>query len=192
VRKIINSTYLTLDGVMDNIQNWPSVENEDNERRYQVQNDLLQSADALLMGRRTYEGFAPAWSSRSGDPYSDRINSMPKYVVSSTLKSPEWENTIVIDTDPIDEIRRLKEQDGGDLVQYGFGPLSFALMEHGLLDELRLWIHPFIAGQGGPDDLIYRATSAARFKLEDVTTLQSGIVILSYRYLASAGTSKDS
>ncbi len=127
------------------------------------------------MGRRTYEGFAPAWMSRSGDAYSDRINTMPKYVVSSTLTDPEWPNTTVIGpADPVAEIARLD----GSLVQYGFGRLTFALMEAGLLDELRLWFHPFIVGRGGPDDLLYRDTALQRFTLTDTTTLENGIVIL--------------
>jgi dihydrofolate reductase len=183
--RIVNSTYISLDGVIDNIQDWPSVRGEDEERRYQIQNDLLQACDAVLMGRRTYEGFAPAWSSRSGDPYSDRINSMRKYVVSKTLRSPEWQNTTVIEGDPVAEIRRLKQEAGGDIVQYGFGQLSFALMENGLLDELRLWVHPFFVGRGGPEDLLYRATTPTTFELADATTLTSGIVILSYRYVGA-------
>ncbi len=132
------------------------------------------------MGRRTYEGFAPVWPTRSGDPYSDRINSMPKYVVSSTLKDPEWNNTTVIDGDPVGEIARLKEEPGKDIVQYGFGRLSHTMLEHGLLDELRLWIHPFVIGKGGPEDLLYRDAPTARFRLVDAKPLENGIVVLSY------------
>jgi dihydrofolate reductase len=77
------------------------------------------------------------WPTRSGDPLSDRINTMPKYVVSSTLSQPEWNNTTVISGDPVPELRRLKGAPGQDIVQYGFGRLSHTLMEHGLLDELR-------------------------------------------------------
>jgi dihydrofolate reductase len=80
-----------------------------------------------------------AWS---GDPTSDRINSMTKSVVSSTLRDPKWNNTTIISGDPVAAIRRLKEQPGQDIVQYGFGPLSYALLRQGLLDEPRLWVHP--------------------------------------------------
>ena len=79
---------------------------------------------------------------RSGDPTSDRINSMTKLVVSSTLRDPKWNNTTIISGDPVAAIRRLKEQPGQDIVQYGFGQLSYALLKQGLLDEPRLWVHP--------------------------------------------------
>lgn len=186
MRKFVNSTYISLDGVVDHIEDWPSMSGEDEERRYEIQTSLLLSCDILVMGRRTYEGFAEVWAGRSGDPYSDYINSMRKYVVSSTLTAPAWHNTSVIDSDPIAEIRRLKEEDGGDIVQYGFGPLSFALLEAGLLDELRLWIHPFFVGHGGPANLLYRDTPTAMFELADATTLKSGMAILTHRYVGSA------
>jgi dihydrofolate reductase len=172
--KIVNSTYISLDGVIEAPHTWPSLDVTD-ARAERIQTELLLASDGVVMGRRTYEGFAPAWMSRSGDPYSDKINTMPKYVVSSTLTDPEWPNTIVIGAeDPVAEIARLD----GPLVQYGFGQLSFALMEAGLLAELRLWVHPFIVGRGGPEDLLYRDTALKRFTLSDVTTLESGIVIL--------------
>ena len=108
MRRLINSTYITLDGVIEGPHLWPSVGPPD-ERWEQLQADLLLSCDALLMGRRTYEGFAPVWPIRSGDPVSDHINSMPKYVVSSTLNDPEWHNTQVLDGDVVAAITRLKE-----------------------------------------------------------------------------------
>lgn len=111
---------------------------------------------------------------------SDRINNMRKYVVSSTLRDPEWTNTTIIDDDPIAEIERLKNQPGQDVVQYGFGQLSCALMAKGLLDELRLWVHPFFVGHGGPDDLMYRECALSMFDLIGTQTLASGIVVLSY------------
>ena len=180
MRKIINSTYISLDGVIEAPHLWPDTEGSDPDGE-RIQTDLLHSCDAVVMGRRTYEGFAPVWPTRSGDPYSDRINSMPKYVVSSTLKDPEWNNTTVIDGDPIGEIARLKEEPGKDIVQYGFGRLSHTMLEHGLLDELRLWIHPFVIGKGGPEDLLYRDAPTARFRLAGTTPLESGIVVLSYK-----------
>jgi len=133
------------------------------------------------MGRRTYEGFAPVWPTRSGDPVSDQINAMPKYVVSTTLKDPDWNNTHVIDGDVVAEITRLKQAPGKDIVQYGFGVLSRLLLEHGLLDELRLWVHPLIVGAGQPSDLLFGAIPAVGFELAGTTTLSNGIVILSYR-----------
>jgi dihydrofolate reductase len=177
--KIINSTYISLDGVIEQPHTWPETGPED-EAAGTIQTDLLLSCDAVLMGRRTYEGFAPVWPTRSGDPYSDRINKMRKYVVSSTLNDPDWNNTTVISGDPIEEIRRLKAQPGYDIVQYGFGRLSHALMEHGLLDELRLWVHPLFVGTGGADALIYRDGTPTKFQFRDSTPLKSGTVILTY------------
>jgi dihydrofolate reductase len=179
MRKIINSTYITLDGVIEAPQDWPSLGVED--AGGVIQTELLFACDALVMGRRTYDGFAPVWPTRSGDPYSDHINSMPKYVVSSTLKDPEWANTTVISGDPVEELRRLKEEPGKDIVQYGFGQLSYAMLENGLLDEVRLWVHPFFYRGRGPEDLIFRPGSVAKMTLKDVRTLVSGMVILTYQ-----------
>jgi dihydrofolate reductase len=179
MRKIVNSTYISLDGVVDRPHEWPSV-GDRGSRGDELQSELLFGADALIMGRRTYEGFAPVWPTRS-DPFSDHINTMPKYVVSSTLTDPEWTNTSVIAGDPVAAIRGLKEAPGKDIVQYGYGPLSVALLEAGLLDELVLWVHPLIVGRAEPEELLYRPTSAARFDLVDTTSLENGIVVLGYR-----------
>jgi dihydrofolate reductase len=180
MRKIINSTYISLDGVIERPHEWPSI-GERGSTGDRVQTELLLSCDALIMGRRTYEGFAPVWPTRSGDPASDHINSMPKYVVSSTLSDPEWNNTSVISGDPVPEIRRMKEASGEDIVQYGFGQLSHTLLEHRLLDELRLWVYPLFVGQSEPSELLNRSCPTAMFELADTTTLENGIVILSYR-----------
>jgi dihydrofolate reductase len=177
--RTVNSTYITLDGVVENPQLWPST-GEDGGESFDIQNDLVQGCEAMLMGRRTYESFASVWPTRSGDPVSDKFNSMPKYVVSTTLGTPEWNNTTVISRNPLPEIERLKQESHGDIVQYGFGQLTETMMEHDLLDELRLWIHPFFLGGAEPNDLIYRHCPAARFNLADSKILRNGMVILTY------------
>src|SRR6185437_7935044 len=106
---------------------------------------------------------------RSGDPYTDRINAMDKYVVSSTIDEPAWNNTHVISSDPVAAVAGLKQQPGQDIVQYGFGPIAHQLMAAGLLDEVRLWVHPFFVGHGGADELMYRDTALTRFDLVDST-----------------------
>ncbi len=116
----------------------------------------------------------------SGDPYSDHINTMEKWVVSSSLTDPAWNNSEVIAGDVAAEVARRKAQDGGDIVQYGFGPVTDLLMANGLLDELRLWVHPFMLGTGGAGDLLFRHERAGRFELTDATTLASGNVVLTY------------
>src|SRR5215213_6514193 len=96
MRRIINSTYISLDGVVEQPHEWPTIERPSDERGGQIQTSLVMACDAVLMGRRTYDGFAPVWQTRSGDPLSDRMNTMPKYVVSTTLRDPDWANTTVI------------------------------------------------------------------------------------------------
>ena len=180
MRKIINSTYITLDGVVEAPQLWPSLGRPSDERSGQIQGDLLLSCDAMLMGRHTYDGFAPVWPTRSGDPVSDQINAMPKFVVSTTLEDPEWNNTTVIDRNVVAEIGRLKQAPGKSIVQFGYGAVSRLLLEHGLLDELRLWVHPLILGQGDARDLLFGAGTPVGLALSDTTTLNNGIVILDY------------
>lgn len=184
MRKLINSTYITLDGVIEEPQNWPDLPQPevDDDTGARAQSELLFACDAILMGRRTYDVFSPVWQTRSGDPMSDRFNSIKKYVVSSTLKDPDWANTSVIDGDVVEEVRRLKEQPGQDIVQYGFGDVSFALLEAGLLDELRLWVYPQFVGRGGIGDLLFRECTPTTLRLLDTTTTASGIVILSYAF----------
>jgi dihydrofolate reductase len=105
---------------------------------------------------------------------------MEKWVVSSTLSNPTWNNSEVIAGDVATEIARRKAEDGGDIVQYGFGPVTDLLMANGLLDELRLWVHPFMLGTGGAGDLLFRPERAGRFELADTTALASGNVVLTY------------
>ena len=133
------------------------------------------------MGRRTYDSFAAAWPTRSGDPLSDRMNSIPKYVVSTTLTNPSWANTTVIANDAAAEIQKLKEQPGQDIVQYGFGPVSTLLMENHLLDELRLWLHPLFVGKGTSDDVLFPKGPPTQFELIDSAIFNDGMAILTYR-----------
>jgi dihydrofolate reductase len=195
MRKIINSTYITLDGAIENPHLWPSLAEEDSrgygkarisDSHFDIQNELLQSCDALLMGRRTYEAFAAAWPTRSGDSVSDRINSMRKYVASSTLRNPSWNNTTVIGNDLVAEIAAFKQQPGMDIVQYGLGPVSLTLIDNGLIDEIRLWIHPIILGSGGPKSPHFFNWPPTRFRLASTRTLANGIAILTYELGATS------
>lgn len=182
MRRIINSTYISLDGVIQNPQNWPSLGSFSDEGE-KIQTALLASCDVLLMGRHTYDAFAAVWPTRTGDPYSDRINSMRKYVVSSTFTDAQWANTRVIDGagDPVAEIARIKQEPGQDIVQYGFGRLSYALLEAGLLDELRLWVHPFFVGRAEAQDVLFRPSVPSIFALADTHQLPSGTIVLTYQ-----------
>jgi dihydrofolate reductase len=180
VRRIINSTFITLDGVIGNPHQWPSGRLTD-DASVAMQTNLLFSCDAVLMGRNTYNNFAAAWPARSGDPFSDRLNSMAKYVVSTTLTNAEWQNTTIIGHDPLGQIARMKNEPGRDIVQYGFGQLSYALMERRLLDELRLWVHPVFLGRGGPEGLLYRDAPTTMFTFVDAQPFKNGNVVLTYR-----------
>jgi len=147
MRKIINATYITLDGAVENPHLWPSLGSNGSNEGFEIQNELLHACDVVLMGRRTYDSFAAVWPKRSGDPYTDRINAMKKVVASSTLRHPEWNNTTIIGGDIAGAIERLKAEPGKDIVQYGLGPVSFALMAKGLIDEFRLWMPSDDSGQ---------------------------------------------
>ena len=179
--QLINSTYITLDGVIENPHLWPALKGGTSDELGTIQTDLLETCDVVLMGRRTYDVFAPAWSSRSGDPYSDRINAMRKVVVSTTLTDPSWTNTEVISSDVVDRVRDLKARHGGHVVQYGFGDVTHLLLEHGLFDELQLWVHPQMVGPGDVSDLLYRPGTTATFDLMDSRVLSNGIILATYR-----------
>jgi dihydrofolate reductase len=180
MRQLINSTYITLDGVVEGPHLWPSLKRGSSDEGEAIQTELLESCDIVLMGRRTYEVFAPAWMSRGGDPYSDRINAMRKLVASTTLTDPEWNNTEVVAGDVVGRIRALKDEQGGDIVQYGFGDVSRLLLQHGLFDQLRLWIHPQLVGPSDAGDLLSRPGTAATFDLVDTRVLSNGIVVATY------------
>ena len=138
-------------------------------------------SDALIMGRKTYDAFSQAWPERAGtDAGADRMNNIRKYVVSSSLKDPSWNNTVVIDGNVVAEVRRLKEQESGSILQYGFGDVTRLLLNNGLLDELRIWLHPVLSGKAKPSDLLYRDDTQTRFDLIGTDVHSTGVVILSY------------
>ncbi|MFI0351790.1 dihydrofolate reductase family protein [Actinomadura sp. 9N407] len=180
MRKIINSTYISLDGVIEDPQLWTS--DYFNEEAQVYARDLLFSCDALIAGRTTYETFAQAWPAmeeQTGD-FGVRMNTITHYAVSTTLEKGEWNNTTIIKDDVVGEIRRIKEQEGQDIVQYGFGSLSRTLVENGLLDELRLWIHPVMVGTGKTADLLTSEGFKASFELAGTTTFSSGVIVATY------------
>jgi dihydrofolate reductase len=136
-----------------------------------------RAADALLLGRVTYEGFAAAWPSREGE-FADKFNSMPKYVVSSTLKDPEWTNTTVLQGDLGSAIKELRSKHEGEIVVHGSGQLVRALLEEDLLDELRLMTFPVVLGQG--KRLFGEITDKKKWALRDVRMVGEGITIAIY------------
>lgn len=179
MRRIINSTYISLDGVIENPQDWPSLDGSD-DAGTAVQTELLLGCDALLLGKDTYQSFASVWQGQSGAPFTDQMNAITKYVVSSTLRDPDWANSTVVTGDVAEQVARLKGEPGKDIVSFGVGRLAGTLMEHGLLDEIRLWVHPFFVGTATQDGLLFGHVPASRLELVNTQTLASGIVILSY------------
>jgi len=136
------------------------------------------SSSALLLGRTTYEGFAAAWPTMKGD-FADKFNTMPKYVVSSTLENPEWTNTTVVGADVPAAVARLRDEVDGDVVVHGSAQLVQALLEHDLVDELRLMVFPVVLGTG---KRLWGETSDKKpMKLADTKTVGDGIAILTYQ-----------
>jgi dihydrofolate reductase len=177
MRKVIVSEYVTLDGVMDEPGRWsgPFWSDEASDFKH---NELFAS-DALLLGRVTYEGFAKAWPSMEGtEDYGERMNSLPKYVASTTLHTPAWNATII--KGPVAEaVAELKQQPGQDLLVFGSGQLVRTLMPHHLIDEYRLMVHPLIAGSG--KRLFPEESAQTLLRLVETKPFRSGVVALTYQ-----------
>jgi dihydrofolate reductase len=139
--------------------------------------DEAFDSQALLLGRRTYQAFAAAWPSREGD-FADKFNSMPKYVVSSTLEEPEWNNSTVLRGDLVEEISRLRESASGNIVVAGSTQLVQALLDRDLVDELRLMVFPVVLGTG--KRLFANTGDKKRLRLTESKTVGDGVVILIY------------
>jgi dihydrofolate reductase len=139
--------------------------------------DEAMGTEALLLGRRSDEWFAARWLSRTGE-WADRLNSMPKYVVSSTLDQPRWSNSTVLRGDVVNEVSKLKQQLDGDIVVYASAQLVRTLMEHDLVDELRLTVYPVVLGAG--ERLFGETSDSKAMRLVSTQTLGDGLVFLSY------------
>ena len=174
MRKITESTFVSLDGVTEDPRAWAM--SYFNEQAQQAALEQLRASDGMLMGRGTYEYFAAA--PPTGGPYADAINAIPKYVFSSTLERADWSNSTIIRDDPLVRVSELKQQDGRDLIMYGHGRLSQALLEHRLLDEIRFAVHPLLL-TGRAAGRVNGQTP--RLKFIGATPLPSGVVVLTYQ-----------
>ncbi|WP_129668747.1 dihydrofolate reductase family protein [Phytoactinopolyspora endophytica] len=185
MRKLVESTFVSLDGIIDDTrpstasraepQHWGQPYWDEEHGNYS--GNLVYSADALLLGRVTYEGFAEAWSARDGE-FADRMNGMPKYVASRTLTETTW-NANLIQGDVAEEVAKLKEQPGENILKWGTGELDRTLVEHGLVDEFHFWYFPVVVGAGKHlfEDAGFDTT---HLKLADVNQFGSGIVVHIY------------
>jgi dihydrofolate reductase len=184
VGKIVVTEFLSLDGVMEapggedfKYRGW-SFEFDRGEEGNGFKLDELLESEALLLGRVTYEGFAAAWPEREGE-FADKFNSMPKYVVSSTLTDPEWNNTTVLDGDPVEQVAQLKQDVAGPIYVHGSCRLAQALIEHDLVDEFHLMVFPVVLGTGRR--LFGETSDKKPLQLVESKTVGDGVAILIYR-----------
>ena len=174
MRKLIESTLVSLDGVVESPELWAPLDDE----ATQLAAGDLGNYDAFVMGRVTYERLRANWASVSGNPYVDRINAMPKYVASRSLTELTW-NATLLGSDIVGAIERLKAQPGKDLIKYGTSRLDATLLRAHLVDELRLWVMPVVVGTGRHlfEDL---DSSLPDLTLTDVRKLANNSAILTY------------
>jgi dihydrofolate reductase len=186
VGKIVVTEFISLDGVIEDPggsedfkhSGW-SFEIDRGDEGNQFKLDETMGTEALLLGRRTYEGFADAWPSREGE-FADKFNNMPKYVVSSTLKNPEWSNTTVIG---VEDVERVRDEVDGTIAVHGSAQLAQALIDRGLVDQLHLMVFPILLGSG--KRLFGETSDKRRLKLTDSKTVGDGVTIQIYE--ATAG-----
>jgi dihydrofolate reductase len=185
VGRIVVTEYISVDGVVEAPSGTEPFERvgwtDDFSRgpegdRFKVEETM--SADALLLGRGTYDGFAPVWPHVAGE-FADKFNSMPKYVISSTLVNPEWNNTQVLRGDVVEEARKLTQQYKRDIVVHGSPHLARTLVEHDLAGEIRLMVYPVIVGAG--KRLFTETTAKKNLRLVETKTFNDGIHVLIYR-----------
>jgi dihydrofolate reductase len=173
MRKLIESTLVSLDGVIESPERWAIFDDEASE----LSMHELANYDAFVMGRVTYERFRDNWGA-GGNPYFDRVGAMPKYVASRSLDDVTW-NATLLGPDIVTAIQDLKAQPGKDLIKYGTSRLDATLLGAGLVDELRVWIMPVVVGSG---QRIFEDVepSSLRLNLTDVRRLRNGSVVLTY------------
>lgn len=177
-RRIVVTEFLSLDGVMEAPNEWHFDFWSD--EMGQFKQDELFATDALLLGRVTYQGFAAAWPTVTDESgFADRINNLPKYVVSTTLNQPlTWHNSTLIAENVADEVAKLKQQPGQDIQVAGSGNLIKTLMRHDLIDEYRLMVHPVVVGAG--QRLFADGFEKTALNLVKSTPLPHGVIVLSY------------
>jgi len=179
MRKIIVEVEVSVDGAMggENADFWKQSFAFHSADVQEYLSELLFTPDALLMGQKTYENFATVWPTRQGKD-ADRINSMPKYVASRTQKEPLQWNATLLKGDAAEAIRKLKQEPGKSLVQYGVGELTHTMLKNGLVDEFRVLVYPFAFGEG---PRIFEHMGVNTLKLIGTRTFSSGVVALIYQ-----------
>jgi dihydrofolate reductase len=191
--KIIISENVSLDGVVQDPMGdegfkrggwFLETSDKDREEWFKIETDEAMATQALLLGRRSDEWFAARWESRTG-AWADRLNGMPKFVVSSTIEEPRWRNSTVLSGDVVAAVARLKQQIDGDIVVYASTQLAHTLLEHDLVDELRLTVYPVVLGAG--ERLFGETTDKKPLRLVDVRTLGDNLTFVTYEVVRLAG-----
>ena len=190
--KIVISTNVSFDGVVQDpdglegfrLGGWfGQFGGKDLEEWAKVELEEALGTEALLLGRRSDEWFATRWASRTGE-WADKLNSLPKYVVSSTLQEPKWNNSTVLRGDVVSEVSKLKQELNGDIVVYASYQLGRTLIEHDLADELRLTIYPVVLGAG--ERLFGETSDKKPMRLVDTKTIGDGLAFLTYKFVRDA------
>jgi len=185
--RVVATEYLSLDGVFEEPGRWSGPWFGDDAGQFKFAE--LQASDALLLGRKTYEGFAAAWPNmieETGE-FGVKMNTMPKYVVSATLDKAEWSGSVLIKGDIAAEVRKLKEQPGGDLLLAGSAQLFNALRRENLIDVYRFMVYPVVLGDGAK--LFADGFGRQGLKLVDSKTLSTGVTILEFEPAQPSGAS---
>ncbi len=183
MRKVVVSEFVTLDGIMEAPDKWSFPFWTDEIGKMKL--DELFASDALLLGRVTYQGFAAAWPKMTDDAgFADRMNGLPKFVASTTLKDLTWNNARPIEGDVAEEVARLKQQPGQNILVGGSRDLITTLAEHDLVDEYQLLIYPIVVGSG---KRLFADGSTMKLKLVETKSFSSGVVLLSYVPARSEG-----
>jgi dihydrofolate reductase len=170
--KLTVTCFITLDNVVEDPHLWSGA--YQSEDTGELNDEVLRDADALLLGRVTYEGFAAAWPSRSGDPFADKFNSMPKYVVSRSLEQADWNNSTIVRDDVLERVRALKEDQ--NVLIWGSPTLVGALMDAGLVDEFVLLVSPIVRAEG--IRLFRDAGEQHDLRITEATVLGGGMLAL--------------
>lgn len=184
-RKLIVTENMTVDGVIDATEGWFSAagadDGDDSSDLVATLGKHMKAQDGLVLGRVTFESFREYWPKQKEDTtgITDHLNQVQKYVFSSTLEEPQWENSTVVDGDLVDEVQALKDQDGGEIGVTGSISVVWKLIEAGLVDEYRLFVYPTIIGHGRR--LFESESTRPNLELVDAETFRSGVVLLTYR-----------
>jgi len=176
MRKINSWLFVTLDGVIEAPEKWVIADDD----MFEASEADYAKSDTLLLGRRTYETFAASWPQRGSEvPNADWLNNTRKYVASTTLESPEWNNSTVIEGDVSEAVARLKQEEGMDILVNGSGALVRTLLRDALLDELRLFVHPVVVGSG--IRLFDDGGDPVELTLAESHAYANGVISLTYR-----------